>query len=272
MSATARRIRLFTAFAVVLHGAALAQPERLIPRPLSVNPLYAEGFVLYQMKCAGCHGEKGDGRGGSGSTLMPRPTDFSSGVFKLRSTPAGSVPLDSDLKRTVQGGVHGTGMRSFGYDLSEKEIADIVQYLKTFSPRFAAQGAALPVEIPPEPGNSTELILRGRQVYERENCAACHGAFGRGDGPASASLTDDRGACIRPHDFTLSGGVKAGNRPRDLFRSITTGLDGTPMHDYMRLAADERWALVYYLMCLSEQPAPDLGPDSPLRRIGQLSR
>lgn len=247
---------------------ALSQDDRNYPRPLSVNPLYAGGYVLYQHNCAACHGERGDGRGASAHVLGPGPRDFTSGVYKLRSTPSGSLPLDSDLMRTLEQGIPGSAMASWAARLSCDELAEVVKVVKSFSPRFATEAPARPVPIPAAPDRSLELVLHGRDVFARERCNTCHGEFGRGDGPLASGLIDDRGFSIRPHDFTMAGGVKAGARPADLYRSLSTGLDGTPMHDASHLPPDDRWALVYYLMTLSEQPSPELEPAGPHRIIG----
>lgn len=251
---------LVAALAIAGATHALAQDWNY-PRPLSVNPQHAEGFVLYQMHCAGCHGERGDGRGSVSRFFEPRPADFTSGVYKLRSTPSGTLPLDTDLTRTLTSGVHGTSMRCWTGTLDPAEVAEVLKTVKSFSPRFARESAWPPIVVPPAPGRSLALEIRGREVYSRVNCATCHGSVGRGDGPSSAGLTDDRGRPAHPHDFTMTHRVKAGDRPEDIYRSLATGLDGTPMHATDGMSEADRWALVYFLMSISEQPAPDLGRD-----------
>ena len=39
-----------------------------------------------------CHGDKGDGNGVAAPHLQPRPRDFTSGKFKIRTTPSGKLP------------------------------------------------------------------------------------------------------------------------------------------------------------------------------------
>ena len=34
------------------------------------------GKVVYERKCVGCHGDKGDGKGPAGELLSPAPRDF----------------------------------------------------------------------------------------------------------------------------------------------------------------------------------------------------
>src|SRR3984893_13460436 len=62
------------------------------------------GKELYHRYCVFCHGEYGDGRGESSPYLDPKPRDFTKAVFKCRSTPSGSLPLDSDLYDTISRG------------------------------------------------------------------------------------------------------------------------------------------------------------------------
>lgn len=258
MLAWKRCAALVTALAIGA-GAAAAEDPLQYPRPLSVNPQYAEGFVLYQVHCSTCHGERGDGRGPTARLFDPRPADFTTGTFKLRSTPSGSLPTDEDLTRTLTRGVHRTAMRGFATTLEPREMAEVLKTVKSFSPRFGYSAPRLPVWVPPAPERTLALEVRGREVYRERNCATCHGDVGRGDGPSSAGLSDERGHPARPHDFTVTHHVKAGPNPEDIYRSLVTGLDGTPMHDASSLSESDRWALVYFLISISEQPSPDLG-------------
>ena len=69
----------------------------------------------YMTYCAGCHGEKGDGAGKAAEYLYPKPRDFTLGLFKIRSTPSGSLPTDEDLLRVISQGMHGSGMPNFDF-------------------------------------------------------------------------------------------------------------------------------------------------------------
>src|SRR5687768_17485449 len=50
----------------------------------------AAGKVLYDKNCAQCHGDKGDSAGYATPHLFPRPRDFTTPRFKVRTTPNGA--------------------------------------------------------------------------------------------------------------------------------------------------------------------------------------
>ncbi len=184
---------------------------------------------LYEGACASCHGRLGDGNGPSAAQLgTPRPQDFTAGTYKFRSTPTGSLPTDNDIYRTISRGVPGTWMPPWENLLTPAERWALVQYIKGFSDIFALELPDPEVDVPPEPGVSAELVHEGRFVYTMLECQKCHGAEGRGDGPLSNELVDDRGDRIRPYDFTRRG-YKSGSSAQDVYRTLRTGLSGTPM-------------------------------------------
>jgi mono/diheme cytochrome c family protein len=212
----------------------------------------SRGRALYQRYCVYCHGPLGDGRGESAPYLNPKPRDFTKAAFKCRSTPSGSLPLDTDLYDTITRGVHASGMPSWR-PLLKQERADLVAYVKAFSSSFQEEKPGAPVEIPAEPPSSAESIQRGSELFQSMNCWSCHGKQGRGDGPSAASLTDSKGNPITPFDFTSGSRFKCGDTDRDVYRDLVTGLDGTPMPSFASATtADQRWDLVHYIRSLSE--------------------
>src|SRR5687767_42118 len=60
------------------------------------------GKTLYAKYCVQCHGEKGDGNGYATQHLYPRPRDFTTGKFKVRTTPNGALPTHEDLERIIR--------------------------------------------------------------------------------------------------------------------------------------------------------------------------
>jgi cytochrome c553 len=68
------------------------------------------GKTLYLKYCVQCHGEKGDGDGYATQHLLPRPRDFTSGKFKVRTTPSGALPTHQDIINIIRRGMPYTSM------------------------------------------------------------------------------------------------------------------------------------------------------------------
>lgn len=198
------------------------------------------GRIVYEANCAICHGMHGDGQGEAAPLFEIKPQNFVKGQYKLRSTPTGSLPTDADLIRSIKQGLPGTAMVPQDH-LSDSEIQAVVEYIKEFSERFAKTPRRRPIAIPPPPPRTPERIAEGRAVYTKAECFQCHGMEGKGDGPSAPDLS------LKPTDLTQRP-LKSGPTPQDLFRTIMTGLDGTPMPAYQFiLEDDEVWNLVYYI-------------------------
>jgi mono/diheme cytochrome c family protein len=210
----------------------------------------ARGKQLYRRYCVGCHGAKGDGQGENGVYMEPRPRDFTTGTFKCRSTPTGTLPLDTDVYATIGRGLVASSMPSWNA-LTAQERADLLAFIKDFSPRWAVEKPEPPLAIPPEPPDTPESGTRGGKVYERMECWKCHGKDGSGNGPSATTLTDSKDRPIVPYDFTKGTRFKCGRTNEDLYKIFMTGLDGTPMPSFKdNLPPDEAWDLVHYLRTL----------------------
>ncbi len=215
----------------------------------------AVGEKIYRENCAACHGERGDGKGPEAGRLGNKPRDFTAGIYKFRSTPSGSLPLSEDILRTISKGVRGTSMLA-QLHLSQEERSAVVQYLKTFSPRFKKQKPGPSLSVPPKPREDKELVTQGESVYRDAGCASCHGSDGKGDGPSAEGLKDYWSFPIGPTDLTLKP-FKSGPDPEDLYRTLSTGLDGTPMPSYAdSLTPKERWSLVFYILSIATHERP----------------
>ena len=213
------------------------------------------GERVYVQSCAACHGVAGDGKGPQAYRLQIKPRDFTSGLYKFRSTPSGSLPLDADIERTILQGVRGTSMLAQRH-LSAPEIWAVTQYLKTFSRRFQDEKPSEALKVPPPLPLTSDLIAAGRSKFEEAGCAECHGPNGRGNGPSAKDLKDFWGNHISPSDLTLRP-FKSGQRSEDLYRTIATGLDGTPMPSYENaLSPEEQWALIGYIFSIATRERP----------------
>ncbi len=202
------------------------------PAPTDAAAASELGVRVYAEHCLECHGEGGRGDGPKAKRLGFRPRDFSLGSFKCRSTPSAALPTDEDLLRVVEVGLPGTVMKGLGEVLTLEERQAVVGYVKTFSPRFAAETPAASIEIPAPPPSSADSIAEGEQIYRALKCWNCHGLAGRGDGPAARGLKDDWGDPIRVFNFAAFGKFKCGGDERDLYRTLHTGMNGSPMASF----------------------------------------
>lgn len=225
--------------------------------PDGVREACGVGKVLYMEKCSQCHGESGDGKGVGADFFDPRPRDFTSGAFKLRTSESGELPTDADLARAIRVGMPYTGMPAWP-QFSDKEVADLVCFLKTFNSDFADTSIHPKIiAIPKPPAFSEESVRKGRDVYVENKCMDCHGGLGRGDGESGPTLKDDWGNPIRPADLTRRWTFRGGHRREDIYRTFMTGLNGTPMPSFLNSVKEkERWPLVDYVHSLSEGDEP----------------
>ncbi len=236
---------LFAAAALASLSMAPARAEYVAPDPA----LLAHGQALYARECSVCHGVEGEGDGPGAHYLAQRPRNLVLGVFKIRSTPTGAFPLASDLFETITNGLegaHGAQMPAFSA-LPERDRWALVEAVRSFA-GMDEEGPA--VTLPPRP-QTVDLAL-GRAVYDRLQCAACHGAEGHGDGGSSLTLKDDD----RRRAFAASlrdGRFKGGSAPGEVWMRFYTGLDGSAMPAYAGNASDdELWALTEYVLDMSK--------------------
>lgn len=213
----------------------------------------AAGKVLYDQKCAQCHGLRGDGQGYATPFLRPEPRDFTAGTFKFRSTVSGELPATDDLRRSIHEGMPYTSMPAWKGVLSDADIDNLVYYLKTFSDDFSGPfGVPERVPLPDKaPAFDADHLARGREVFEENQCTDCHGMQGRGDGKSAPTLTDDWGLPIRPADLTKRWTFRSARTRADIYRTFMTGLSGSPMPAYDNIEEADRWALVDYIWSLS---------------------
>jgi mono/diheme cytochrome c family protein len=240
------------------------------------------GKVAYETHCIGCHGESGDGAGPAARHLDPRPRNLRKGMFKFTSTATMERPLREDLFGTITRGLSGSSMPDFRL-LSEETRWDLVEYVRYLAIRGEFEQLVLDLawedEEVPDLGETEDLVLgfwapdtlratyppiseppadaasvaRGKALYfdaATANCAACHGEKGVGDGPSAGDFKDEWGYPIRPRDLT-TGVYRAGSDPAALYRSIATGVNGTPMPSFASsMTPEDIWDLVHFVRSL----------------------
>jgi len=256
------------------------EPNRSFPDALVLGgrryeaAALARGADIYSQSCRPCHGARGDGQGPSSGALNPPPRDFTRGLFKFVSVAAGQLPTDEDLGRTITRGLAGTAMR--GWDLPPAQVADVIGYLKTLSPRWTTEAPGTPLVGEPDPWTARQgdAVARGKLVYHGlAQCAvACHPAYVpraeiraatklltkmevtqfRGDLFAPVPKPSDYGVDVVPPDFTFNP-VRTGTSVEALHRVIAAGVGGTAMPTWNGVLPEaDLWALAHYVRSVAE--------------------
>lgn len=226
------------------------------PRPADYNPwhtaepgeylaynqrasLIQRGKGVYAKYCVGCHGEHGDGQGPAAKRLITKPRDFTKGIYKFRSTDSGSLPMETDLHRTITSGLARVSMPAFPL-MPEQEKVAVIEYIKSFYDDWDKQKdqrKIVSVPTAPKDLNEQDRIMRGRIVYLAMQCGKCHGSDGAGTGATQTEYIDAWGNPQKPLDFTR-GRLKGGDAPEDIYRTFHTGLRSImPAYGGVALAA-----------------------------------
>ncbi len=85
----------------------------------------------------------------------------------------------------------------------------------------------------------------GKKLYD-ENCAQCHGATGKGDGPGRESMNPKMPPPANFTDPERIGGLS----PFKAFNTSTFGVEGTAMASFAALTEDQRWQVAFYVFSL----------------------
>ena len=212
------------------------------------------GKVVYERKCAGCHGDKGDGKGPAAELLAPKPRDFTAGLYKIRTT-ANKTPTDQDLFRVITEGMPGTSMPPWAV-LPEKDRWNLVAYVKTFAADKFKE-APKKLELPKDVAASPESVTRGKEMFEAIECHKCHGTEGRADGPSRAELKDEWGNPIAPANLTKRWTFRGGPGRTEIATRLANGVLGTPMPAFLDSVEkpEDIWHLTNFIV--------SLGPESP---------
>jgi mono/diheme cytochrome c family protein len=249
--------------------------------------LLERGALVYRRNCQQCHGVSGDGAGPAAQYLTPRPRDFRRGIFKFTSTPYGFKPRRQDLLGTIERGVVGTAMPSFRL-LPKRDLNAVVDYVLALTHRGELeQTLALQADAEGEvtqegtaemvnsllelwkqagdnvveqatrmPTITAESIAAGKTVFQKRECFKCHGLDGRGGLAGGIEVGNDAWGRKDPAADLTSGMLHGGQAPLDIYRRISSGINGTPMPAFKDALAGEPdaiWDLTHYVMSLADQ-------------------
>ncbi len=228
-------------------------PQKLAKTPESVS----EGKKVYEKRCWYCHGIEGKGDGPASVTMFPKPRNFTRNEYKVRSTAFGSLPTDEDLFRIITSGIEGTAM-PFWNTISETERWQVLYYVSTFNDQFKYDQPAKVVAVGSVP-STPESIKRGQELFREMKCFECHGEDARGNGPLTVALQTEWDMPYRARDLTKGWSFKGGNTIEDIYRTVSTGFNETPMGSYLEKLSDEdRWHVAHYVKSLAKDMASDV--------------
>lgn len=191
-----------------------------------------EGKALYEDKCAHCHGVEGAGDGSAAENLLPRPRDFTRGLYKIRSTESGQLPTDQDLFDIISNGMPGSSMPAWGEILTEDEQWQLVAHIKTFYDGFEDASPRL-IDLSGKVPYSEESVAKGEEFYTNLGCVDCHGVIGRGDGTSAPDLTDEWGFRSWPANLWQKWTFRGGTTTEDIFKRFIGGIAGSPMPSFI---------------------------------------
>jgi mono/diheme cytochrome c family protein len=251
IGARVRLVVLMASWCVATTGSARAAQD------VGTEAQREAGKQIYAKNCSQCHGEKGDGEGYAAPHLRPKPRNFTTGKFKIRTTPNGALPTHQDLVNVIRRGMPYTSMPAWP-NFSDQDVSNLAYFITTFSPEFSKpENAAKPISLGSAPRSTNDTIAQGKKLYEETGCVRCHGPLGRGDGPSAPTLTDDWGQPIRAADLAQNWTFRGGSSREDIFRTMSTGLNGTPMPSFADgLTPEQRWAITDFIVSLSGTGGP----------------
>lgn len=223
MNSHHRRLHLLAPLilGLLLLGLALARPGAAQGPTLPPTPPNGEaGLVTFEARCETCHGPTGAGDGEMAPNMVTTPANFTDPAFRRAAVPV-------DLFDQITNGDLTTGMPPFG-PASSNAIAE--------PDRWDLVAAVYSLATPPE------VVAQGQAVFQ-ENCAACHGEAGRGDGPQSAvQPTAPADLTQIEYWFTRSNQV--------VYDALGSGSGAAAAHD-LGLADDDLWAAIDYARTFS---------------------
>ncbi len=165
-------------------AAATAGPSKAPSGSSAGNATTAQGKSVFDSQgCSGCHGEAG--RGGSGPALIHTASQYPpaqlTAVLKAPTTQmkaAGMVPLTlntADMKALV----------SYVSSLGGTSAASAATPPAPAAAKVEPAATSGPSKAPAGSSASNATTVRGKDIYDSQNCSGCHGESGAGgSGPA----------------------------------------------------------------------------------------
>jgi mono/diheme cytochrome c family protein len=236
-----------------------------------------DGKSLFTEFCMPCHGVNGDGKGTSAKGLQVPPRNFTLGEYKFGKVVSGDLPHDEDFYDILRKGLHGTAM--LPWDLSQQQMFNVVQYIKTFAPQKwegADKKLGDVIVVGKDPygaAHEASAIQRGKEVFHVvAQCWTCHRAYvshaelselsqkinGK---PVTEFDPDMYHVKMQPSDYDFAtmppeytyDQVRSASTVEELYVRLNAGVGGTAMASWKGvLQDDEIWAVAHYVKYLMD--------------------
>lgn len=245
------------------------------------------GAELYSRYCAQCHSPRGEGITQTAPALNRKDLFDGRRIKDVRWTGSVEAFLQSSISagRPIpsRADLYSARMPTWGQEFGGALRADQIDALIAFmlnwqdrAPEVNAWGlVSLPARTPgavttpstlqngvakicqglgapyagkksPYKSDDKTILAQGKQIYN-DKCAACHGAAGKGDGPAAAALN--------PKPANLADKNFMQTLPVDCqFFVIAEGVKGTGMPPWKALGDDTLWKVLMYTRSWSGVP------------------
>jgi len=254
-----KKIILMLVASVLMSGSAIAKPGNV-----------DNGTKVYNKRCVWCHGEEGDGLGPAAELLNPPPRDFTSGMYKIKTSAfEDAVPNDDDIYRMIADGMPGTAMPGWKDIISDQDMWDLVAYLKTFA-GYEEEKPAAQVDYGTQVKTSEDSIKKGKELFI-DRCAECHGDTGKG--VAIKKLKDDLGYRTWPRNLTKPWTFRGSSDPKDIYSRISVGVPGTQMPNFAdpgsqkKLSIEERWHVANYVASIGDKSKEPSGDNTVVKAL-----
>jgi len=182
--------------------------------------------------------------------LDPKPRDFTIATFKCRSTLTGTLPTDEDLYNSIGRGFTNSNMPIWN-TLSPQQRANLVAYIKIFSPRWDKEKAGNRSRFRLRPPSPWTVSRTGKRCSPSWNAGNVTDRTGRATVrrprrlPTAKTIQFVRTTSPRARTDSR---FKCGNSNQDIYKIFMTGVDGTPMPSFADvIQPNDAWDLVHFL-------------------------
>ncbi len=88
----------------------------------------ADGGTLFNRSCASCHGKTGMGDGPAAKQLNPKPSNLVDGEWTHGTS-------DGEIFAVLRSGIPKTAMKGFASKMTEHEMWDVINYVRSLAPK-----------------------------------------------------------------------------------------------------------------------------------------